>query len=313
MNRTGLVLGATGSFGGGVAAEMAGRGWTVRAVARDPAKGKRIHGETPIEWIQGDVQDAAGLRKAAEGASVVVHGVNYPYDRWIPAMETATANIAAAAEAAGAVVLFAGNVYNLGDQPGAPLAEDAPHRPHTKKGKLREKLERYLEERTHAGGLRVLIVRAGDYFGPTVRNGLVDPVFGNAARGKGMQVLGKPDIPHQWAYIPDVARASVDLLERDLEPFETVNFAGHVAEPNRAFLRRVAEAAGHPDLGIRTIPWWVLRVMALGNGVIRELLEMRYLFDHSIVLDGAKLRRLLPGYRDTPVEETIRATVASYR
>ncbi len=313
MNQTCLVLGATGSFGGGVAAEMARRGWTVRAVARNPEKGRRIHGDLPIQWIQGDVQDPEALRRAAEGVGVVVHGVNYPYDRWVPAMETATAGIAAAAEGAGATVVFAGNVYNLGDQQDGPLAEDAPHRPHTRKGNLREKLERFLEEKARTGAIRVLIVRAGDYFGPTVRNGLVDPVFGNAARGKGMQVLGNPDIPHQWAYIPDVARATVDLLGRELEPFEVVHFAGHVADPNREFLRRVAEAAGHPGLSIRTIPWWVLRIMALGNGVIRELLEMRYLFDHSIVLDGARLRRLLPDYRDTPVEETIRATLASYR
>jgi nucleoside-diphosphate-sugar epimerase len=313
MNRTSLVLGATGTFGGGVATEMIRRGWTVRAVARDPAKGKRIHGEAPIEWIQGDVQDPEGLRKAAEGASVVAHGVNYPYDRWIPAMETATANIAAAAEAAGATVLFAGNVYNLGDQPGTPLTEDAPHRPHTKKGKLRERLERFLEEKARAGGIRVLVVRAGDYYGPKVRNGLVDPVFGSAARGKGMQTLGNPDIPHQWAYIPDVARASMDLLERDLEPFEVVHFEGHLADPNRAFLQRVAEVAGHPGLKIRPIPWWVIRLMGLGNGVMRELLEMRYLFYGSIVLDGARLRRLLPEYRDTPVDETIRETLAGYR
>ncbi len=315
MSETALVLGATGSFGGGVAEELASRGWRVRALARSPEKGRRLHPRASIDWIQGDVQDPDGLRRAAEGASVIVHGVNYPYDRWVPHMETATANVGAAAEENGAQVIFPGNVYNLGDQTGVPLTEEAPQRPNTRKGAVRARLEDSLEELARRGKARVLVVRAGDYYGPTVRNGLVDPVFGNAARGKALQVLGDPDIPHQWAFIPDLARAAVDLAEARERPapFEVVHFRGHVADPQRAFLEQVARTAGHPGLGVRVVPWWVIRGMGLFNGVMRELMEMRYLFDGSVILDDAKLRRLLPAYRDTPPEETIAATVESYR
>lgn len=70
--------------------------------------------------------------------------------------------------------------------------------------------------------------------------------------------------------------------------------------------------AGRPELAIRRIPMWMLRVVGLWDGVVRELWELRYLFEESVVLDGAKLRRLLPGYADTPIDLAVRATLASY-
>jgi hypothetical protein len=51
----------------------------------------------------------------------------------------------------------------------------------------------------------------------------------------------------------------------------------------------------------------------LVNPVMRELMEMRYLFEQAVVLDGARLRQLLPDYADTPLDEAIRATLESYR
>jgi len=42
-------------------------------------------------------------------------------------------------------------------------------------------------------------------------------------------------------------------------------------------------------------------------------MELRYLFDTSIILDGSRLRQLLPQFADTPIEEAVRLTVESYR
>jgi nucleoside-diphosphate-sugar epimerase len=310
------VLGASGSFGGAVAQELLRRHEPVRALARHPETARRALGESPdLDVIEGDVQDAPAVARAADGCRAVVHGVNYPYDRWVPAMETATANVIAAARAARAGILFPGNVYGLGAQTGRLLDEDAPDAPCSRKGALRSKLERSLREATGDGRTRVLVLRAGDYFGPTVRNGLVDPIFGRAARGKAMQALGDLSIAHQWAFVPDLAAAAVDALAiaPRLAPYEVIHFAGHLATSQRDFLRLVAVTAGYPRLPIRSVPWWVLRVVGLFNGVVRELIEMRYLFDRTVILDDTKLRRLLPGHRDTALPDAVRLTVDSYR
>jgi nucleoside-diphosphate-sugar epimerase len=308
-----LVLGATGGFGGAVTRELLRRGYPVRALVRDVARGRRaLPGHPDLAIVLGDAADASALEQAAQGCRAVVHAVNYPYHQWAPAMERVTAAVVAAAHAAGAMVLFPGNVYGLPG--GTGLTEDTPNRPITRKGLLRVRLEDALRRATDHG-MRCLVVRAGDYFGPTVRNGLVDGIFGRAARGRSMRALGDLSVPHQWAYAPDLARAAVDLLAvaARLQPFDVVHFSGHVVAPHRDLFERVARAAGRPRLPVRRVSFRALRLAGLVSPVVRELVEMRYLFEQAVILDGARLRALLPDYADTPLDDAIRATVESYR
>ena len=311
MASTALVLGGSGSFGGAMAREMLARGWAVRALVRQPER-LRIPG---IEAVAGDALDGPTVLRAAEGQSVVVHGINYPYHLWHPNMERVTANALRAARAHGATLVFPGNVYGFGRQTEMVLPETAGMRPNSDKGRLRVRLETMLKAATVDGAARVLIVRAGDYFGPTVRNGYVDRIFGNAAAAKPMQVFGRPSAAHQWAYVPDLARLALDLLERQaaLAPFETVHFRGHVAASQRAFLRLVAARARHPGLGIRRLPWSLLWLAGLFDPVLRELREMRYLFDEAIVIDDPRRRVLLPDFQTTAIETAIDDTLRSYR
>jgi nucleoside-diphosphate-sugar epimerase len=310
-----LVLGATGGFGGAMARELAMRGHRVRILARDPAAAADALSDFPdFQITAGDVQDAAGLAREAEGASVIVHGVNYPYHQWVPYMVRATANVAAAARRTRATILFPGNVYGLGEQTGCPLDEQAPMRATTRKGALRTNLETSLRA-TVGDGVQVIVLRANDYFGPTVRNPLVDRMFGNAAIGRAIMVLGNVDAAHQWAYLPDAARAGAMLLERraQLDDFDVFHFAGHLADPQRDFLGRIAALAGHPGLSIRQAPWWLIQMRGWFDPVAREVLELRYLWDNAVILDGTRLARILPEFMPTPLDEAISATIASYR
>jgi nucleoside-diphosphate-sugar epimerase len=216
-------------------------------------------------------------------------------------------------------ILFPGNVYGLGAQTGAPLDESASMSPSSDKGELRVRLEAMLREAARRGDARVLVLRAGDYYGPTVRNGGVDRLFPAASQGRPLRMLGDVDAPHQWAYVPDLARAAVDLLEIDerqsgrLSPFEVVHFPGHVARPQRAFLETIAREAGHPEVPVQAVPWWIVRVLGIFDRQARGLLELRYLWDQSVVLTSRRLPELLPSFRVTPVEEAVRATLESYR
>lgn len=310
-----LVLGATGGFGGAMARELAMRGHRVRVLARDPLRAADALSDYPdFQIVAGDALNPDSLFAAAEGASVIVHGVNYPYHRWVPYMVRATANVAAAARRTRATVLFPGNVYGLGEQTERPLSEAAPMRPSTRKGALRTNLETTLRA-TVGDGVQVIVLRANDYFGPTVRNPLVDRMFGNAARGKAMMVLGNVDVRHQWAYLPDAARAGAMLLERrgQLDEFDVFHFAGHLADPQRDFLEQIANLAGHPGLAIRPAPWWLVRLMGWFDPVAREVLELRYLWDRAVILDGSRLTQTLPEFRPTPLDDAIGATIASYR
>ncbi|MFI5722313.1 NmrA/HSCARG family protein [Streptomyces cyaneofuscatus] len=67
-----LVLGGTGNQGGATARELLSRGWSVRALVRDPDKPEaQALKELGAVLVWGDLEDVASLRAAAEG----VHGI----------------------------------------------------------------------------------------------------------------------------------------------------------------------------------------------------------------------------------------------
>jgi nucleoside-diphosphate-sugar epimerase len=76
-------------------------------------------------------------------------------------------------------------------------------------------MERRLEA-AQAQGVRSLILRAGDFFGPYMTGNswfreLVKP--GRPVRS--ITYPGPPDIGHSWAYLPDVGETMALLAERD--------------------------------------------------------------------------------------------------
>ena len=213
MNSTNtvLVLGATGGIGGEVARQLRDRGWNVRALQR--------RGEQPIEtrnritWFRGDALNAEDVMRAAKGCSVIVHAVNPPgYRRWSELVLPMLDNSIAAATALRATLVLPGTLYNFGLDAFPVLAEDSPQHPVTRKGAIRAEMERRLFAASNHGA-RVLIVRAGDFFGPKAGNswfsqGLVKP-------GKSVRTVSNPGrkgVGHQWAYLPDVARTMVEKL-----------------------------------------------------------------------------------------------------
>ncbi len=44
---------------------------------------------------------------------------------------------------------------------------------------------------------------------------MTDLLFGRVVRGKSAQVIGNPDMPHTYTYLPDIGRALVILGERE--------------------------------------------------------------------------------------------------
>ncbi len=106
--RTALVLGATGGIGGEVARRLVGRGWTVRALHRDPSKLTAGADATAgLVWLRGDAMSATDVAAAAHGASVIVHAVNPPgYRNWSELVLPMLDNTIAAACASGARIVL---------------------------------------------------------------------------------------------------------------------------------------------------------------------------------------------------------------
>ncbi len=63
---------------------------------------------------------------------------------------------------------------------------------------------------------------------------------------------------------------------------------------------------------MRVLPAALISAVGLLNPTVRELSEMRYLFQEPFVVDSSKIRDRL-GVVATPVEEALAATMAGYR
>lgn len=313
-DRIALVLGATGGVGSETARALIENGWTVRALVRDPAGAAARFGRLgPLSWVKGDALDQAQVVAAAAGVSLVVHAVNPPgYRNWqglaLPMLESSIA----AAKSAGARLVFPGTVYNFGPETLPLVGESAPQRPKTRKGKIRVAMEQRLQRAAADDGVRVLIVRAGDFFGPHAGNnwfsqGLVKP-------GKPLRSVtypGRREVGHAWAYLPDLADTIAQLVEReaDLQTFDVFHFGGHWFERGVAMAEATRQAADAERAPIRRFPWFAIYLLAPFSETFREMLEMRYLWSESLRLDNRKLIAFLGSEPHTALETALRATL----
>jgi nucleoside-diphosphate-sugar epimerase len=306
-NRLALVLGATGGIGSAVATRLVAAGWKVRALHRSPGK---VQKDSRFEWIKGDAMIASDVRSAAQGAALIVHAVNPPgYKDWDKLVLPMLDNSIAAAKASGARILFPGTVYNYGPDAPAEIAEDAPQNPVTRKGKIRVEMER----RLCAAGVNVLIVRAGDYFGPGAANnwfsmGLITP----GRRPTAITYPGKRGIGHQWAYLPDVAETMVRLVESDgLADVARYHLDGHWDADGTRMIGAIRRVLGDRRLPVKRTPWLVMRLVSPFVPMLRELMEMKYLWERPVRIRGKAIESALGEEPRTPLDEAVRATLGS--
>ena len=301
-----LVLGANGRFGQAAVRAFAAAGWRVLAqVRRAPAAplpaGARALG-VPLA-------DTAALVAAADGASAVVYAVNPLYTRWSEeALPLARLGLDVA-QRLGATFMLPGNVYPFGEQMPPLLHEDTPQHPSTEKGLQRQALEDEIAARC-TQGLRAVVIRAGDFFGAGTGSWLDLVVAKRIAAGR-LVYPGPMDLPHAWAYLPDLARAFVAVAgQNETPPWRRLHFAGHTltgAELLDALERAARQLGIAPARGFRRsrMAWWPLKLAAPFWPMGRELVRMSYLWRVPHALDGSALQRAVGPLPTTPIDTAL--------
>ncbi|MQR00640.1 NAD-dependent epimerase/dehydratase family protein [Glaciimonas soli] len=308
-----LVLGATGGIGSEVSRQLRDAGWEVRALKRGLSKD--VERKDGITWLRGDALIRQDVMNAAKNCSVIVHAVNPPgYRQWSELVLPMLENTIDAAIAESATIVLPGTVYNFGPDAFPRLTEESPQYPVTRKGAIRVQMEQRLREASTSGA-RVLIVRAGDFFGPNTGNGwfsqcLIKP-------GKPVNTIsypGQPDIGHQWAYLPDVARTMVALLQNrsTLDAFAAFHMAGHWDDDGKKMTSAISRVvtrhtAKHPKTS--AFPWWLTILASPFVTTLREMQEMRYLWRTRVQMDNTKLIRVLGFEPHTPWDEAVEAAL----
>ena len=315
--RTALVLGATGGVGGAIAAALAGRGWAIRALYRNPArlatarKGVARH----YDWRHGDAMSAGDVAAAAAGAELIVHAVNPPgYRNWgrlvLPMLE----NSIRAATGTGARILLPGTVYNYGPDVLPAPTEESPQNPVTRKGRIRAAMEARLAAASADGAITALVLRAGDYFGPGAGSSWFSQAMVRPGRPLRRVVQpGCEGIGHQGPFRPDVAETPARLLDLPdgLPRFARYHMHGHWDSDGRQMVEAVRRAAAQPDLPVRCLPWRAIALAAPLVPLARELNEVRYLWERPVRLNNTRLVCTLGGEPHTPLDEAVGSTLAA--
>ncbi len=302
-----VVLGVNGHIGQAAAKAFAAAGWGVAGMARTDKY------RTPgIRFIQGDSDSVADMRRAIGDAEVVVNALNLPYHTWDKGrMEAQMARVIEALGTSGKTMLFPGNIYNFAASD-RYVTPDLPQTPQTPRGAIRVRVEQMFEAAAAQGGVQVVILRAGDFYGPGSSNDWFDlAMFREAAKGR-VATMGASGIGHSWAYLPDLARAFEALasLRSTLGAFERFHFAGHFATPEQM----AAEIIKTAPTGTKIAPFqlWLLNLLGIIDPIMREAAKMAYLWRNPMELEDDRLAALLGPRFNTPFDAAMRATVAPF-
>ena len=259
-----------------------------------------------------DASDPAALTAAVGRADVLYNAVNPPsYDRWTQDWPPIAAALLGAAERSGALLVVMGNLYGYG-RPHGPMTADHPLAATDVKGRLRVRMWTDALAARAAGRVRVTEARAADFVGPMVPAAQSHLMRQLPAlrRGRRAWVVGDPDAPHSWSYVPDVA-ATLAVLGTDSR---AEGRAWHVPttapRSQRQALTDLAAALGAPPARVSGLPWPVSRAIGTVQPQMREIVAIRHQWDQPFVMDSTETTDVL-GLPATPWDDVVRATAGA--
>lgn len=301
--KTALIIGVSGNFGQEMGLALKTAGWQVKALMRDAAKAPQWLDKTDI--VEGNAREMQSVSDASRDVDLLVYAANPQYHRWhedAMAMLEPTVKVA---EQRKLRLVFPGNVYNFAPQTSG-IQEKTSMNPPTDKGVIRQQMEARLE-RASRQGARVLIVRAGDFIGPSMQMSWLDQLISVGKGGASMKIPHDEQHRHFWTYLPDLCANTVRLIDRTDGPFDVFH------DPGLALSQSDWQQAFRDvgvDLKLKSFPWWLFKVIGLFSPIIREILKMRYLWETQVVLDGSKMQAVLKDeFQATSLSEIIETVV----
>jgi nucleoside-diphosphate-sugar epimerase len=299
------VITGSGPVGSAVAVRLARQGERVRVITRS-GTGPAADG---IETIAADATDTERLAGLAKGAAVLYNCASPPYHRWPQDWPPLAASLLSTAERTGAVLVTMSNLYGYGPV-SHPMTEHDPQAATGLKGRTRAEVWAHALAAHLAGRVRVTEARASDFFGPGV--GGQSPIgqrsIPRLLDGRAISVLGDPDVPHSWTYLPDIAAALVTLGADERAWGHPWHVPTGPPMTQREIYAALARIAAAPAPRLRPVPSWQVRALGLVVPNLRELGEVGYQFTQPFIVDSAAYQDTF-GTTPTPTDQALSATL----
>jgi nucleoside-diphosphate-sugar epimerase len=300
---TQYVITGAGPVGWTVAEQLAERGHSVRILTRS--------GNGPehplIEKRAVDASDAAALAAAVTGAAAVfhcIHGSAYSAAAWRRELPAAEAVVLETAGRQGAVVVFPESLYSY-TRPEEVMTEDSERAAESGKRGVRAAL---LAARAASATDTVSVV-ASDFYGPRARMAHAgERMVPSVLKGTPIRVIGDPDAPHSFTYVPDLTAAMIAAAGLPRTPDRVLHAPTLPALTQRLLVGALAAAAGVSAPRLTGTSGKVVRALGLVMPSMREIGELAYQFDRPFVMDSTASEQLL-GLSPTPLKRAAGETV----
>ena len=312
------LLGASGAIGKSIvdALTIASTNSDDRfvVIGRGRTNLEKSFGDNPKAEIRTwDTEDSSSIREALIGIDTAVYmiGINYWEFHLHPII---TKRVVDAAKAAGVKrLLLIATQYPFGRPRTAKVNEDHPREPHTYKGKKRKEQEDIVLAANVPDVFDTAILRLPDFYGPGVDKSFLWSPFVEAKKGGSAQLVGPIDKVHEFVFVPDVGPVVARLLEARGAWGHAWNLGGadHPMTQKQMVEEIYRQAGAKPRYMVAGKG--ILRLMGLFNPMMREMVEMNYLFSEPIIVDDTRLMALLGDVKKTPYAEGIRQTLASMK
>lgn len=299
------ILGAGGSIGNALALGLLKSGNKVRLVSR---KGFSLEG---AESIKGNLLSYADTLAAVKDSDVIYlcAGLKYDSKVWINDWPKIMENVIGVCKGTTKKLIFFDNVYMYGLVEGK-MTESTPYNPCSKKGEVRAKIARRLQDEIKSENIRAIIARAGDLYGPYCFTNSIPyvMVFSKMIEGKKPQWLLSVDTPHSWTYTIDCANG-LYLLSQDDTALGQVWHLPTCNPPltGRMFIEIVAKELGQ-KVTFSELKKIMIKFASLFNPTIKELWEMLYQNEYPYYFDSSKFEKHF-NYKPTDYEQGIKDTI----
>ncbi len=289
-----LVTGGSGNLGRKLVPKLLDRGLPVRVLTRDPGRASHLAG-AGVEVVQGDLRDAASVRRAVEGVRTIVsaaHGFGVRGQSPAQVDEQGNMTLVAAAAAEGSAVVL---LSIVGANEYSPI------------GLFRSKFvaEEYLKD----SGVPWTIVRSTAFIETWARI-----IGAGLSTGGRTLVLGRGRNPINFVSTEDVAalvaRAVVDESLRG----EVLEIGGEANISMLEFAQALQKAAGRPGKPKR-VPRPLLRALSVlarpfNASFARQARAGVVLDTADMTFDASATRARFPDLPHTPFAEALESSLA---
>lgn len=320
-----LVTGGSGFLGSHIVEQLSRAGRPVRALVRKSSDTRFLRSLPNVELVEGAVDDAASVRRAAAGVSGVVHAAGLVKarsgDEFMRVNRGGTENLLDAALENRATVRRFVLVSSLAalrpsDAGGTPVPEDAEPRPVTDYGKSKLAAERAALAKK--GELSLVILRPPAIYGPRDREILA---FFKSIKLGVLPLLGSTQNRLSMIYGSDCAKACIAALDRDVASGSAYHVDDGSVHTLEELIMLAEDAMGRKARLRLHLPRKLVETAALGaelygratnRAVMLTRDKLNELFEQW-VCDGTRARRELGWQPEVRFEDGVKRTVEFYR